>query len=238
MKVEKIRRTDGQEGILSGGPVAFSTLRNIAMQKSMWVLLALGYLLWVGGDLDGQPLGKKKPPVEIEPRAEIFRPAPAQPNVRRWEYHVRPGTPSQADLNKLGDEGWELTAVEPGDRSRGVSASYIFRRPATRKAKADERPAAPPAPKEKEAAKLELRVYALKHGSAADMAKILDDVLAINKYAMRIAAEPRSNQVIVNATKEAHGDIEALLQRLDVPAAGEGLPPGRVPGPGPFKKTK
>jgi type II secretory pathway component GspD/PulD (secretin) len=105
-----------------------------------------------------------------------------------------------------------------------------YRRPLTEKAKLDPKPAPPQA--EKETASLELRVYSLRHASATDMAQIIDDVLRINKYVMRIAPDPRSNQLIVNATKEAHLDVETLLRQLDVPADAERAAPS-IGGPPP-----
>jgi len=51
---------------------------------------------------------------------------------------------------------------------------------------------------------------------------------------MRIVADPRTNQVIVNASPVVHHEIDALLQRLDVPDAaksgGKKFP--RLPGDG------
>lgn len=69
--------------------------------------------------------------------------AVAQPAVQRskWEYRVL--TPSAieelggkgtgalaAGLNKLGDDGWELVAIEPGHVPPPVKLSrYVFKRP-------------------------------------------------------------------------------------------------------------
>jgi hypothetical protein len=203
----------------------------------MWVLVAVGCLFWIGGDVGSQPpsgpiFGKKKPAFDgprVEPGTGV-----AQPPWRRWEYHVRSGQPTQTELNKLGDDGWELVAIQSSEMSRGIQSVYVFKRLATSKAKADDK-GAPPPDKGKESAKLELRTYVLKHASASDMAQLLDDVLRINKYVMRIAADSRTNQIIVNATTDAHEDIGLLLQRLDLP--GDNVRPGiGGPPPGGFKK--
>jgi hypothetical protein len=45
-------------------------------------------------------------------------------NTDRWEYHVEHSDepPSQAHLNELGAQGWELTAALP------TAGHYIFKR--------------------------------------------------------------------------------------------------------------
>jgi len=52
----------------------------------------------------------------------------------------------------------------------------------------------------------------------------MEELLRINKLRLRVLAEPRTNQVIVNGTKEAQEQIEALISRLDMPADNEPAP--------------
>ncbi|MBI3821332.1 MAG: hypothetical protein HY289_01485 [Planctomycetes bacterium] len=181
------------------------------------------------------PKGKKKPAPDRDARPAAPKPEPVRV---RWEYHVdyagnikSMGDGSlQAGLNKLGADFWELVALETGTNK--VTA-YIFRRPAAEKPKADGKPAADPAPKEKAADRLETRVYALKHTSAPELVPLLDEVLRAKKNNIVIAADPRSNQLVVNGSPRAHADIEALLQRLDVEEAPRPGGPGLfVPGGG------
>ena len=142
------------------------------------------------------------------------------------------------------EQGWELVAIEPADRPRGViTATYVFKRPATGKPKGEDKPDAKPAPKATDGPKTELRLYQLKNANAADMVALIDEVLSINRGAMRVTADRRTNQVIVNAPSETQFDIEALLQRLDVAGAekerpGEAGPAGGIGSPPGFSKKK
>jgi hypothetical protein len=54
--------------------------------------------------------------------------AQAQPAVRlpRWEYQVATA-PSPTDLNRLGNDGWELVVVREADER--TPSRFIFKRP-------------------------------------------------------------------------------------------------------------
>jgi hypothetical protein len=68
-----------------------------------------------------------------DPASGQEKPAPA---AAKWEYKVVTkltalGPPEEAELNRLGDEGWELTAAA-GTASKGErlpAVSFIFKRP-------------------------------------------------------------------------------------------------------------
>jgi hypothetical protein len=116
---------------------------------------------------------------------------------------------------------------------------YVFRRQLTGQPKAETKPkgGADSGPKAKEA-RLELRVYALKHANAVDMSNLVTEALQLNAFKMTVVPSSRTNQLVVNATMDAHLEIQALLNQLDVegkdqPAAGGG---GFGPGPSPKKK--
>jgi hypothetical protein len=208
------------------------------MRRTLVLVAAFGSLLCLASALGAQPggkggfpggFGKKKGPEGDGG----FGPAFPAPKSTRWEYQVL-NTLSIASLgkesfdsglNQLGADGWELVAVEsPGPK--GTYAKYIFRRPAGTRPKGEPKPGGAPGPKEKPEARLELRMYQLKNAIAQDVSALLSDVLrASARDPMRVAADPRTNQVVVNATAQLHGEIEALVQRLDVPAAESPLRP-------------
>jgi Bacterial type II/III secretion system short domain len=195
------------------------------MRTQMLIAAALVCLVWTGAQAQ---VGGKKPPLgdggpkPDEPK--IFKPKPAPP--MRWEY-LATGLgftveAIQSGLNDLAAEGWELVAIDPGAGGKAAKASvYVFRRPATAKPKADVKPAPQPAPKEKAESKLELRIYPLKHGNAVDLAHLIENVLQPNNLPMRVVADPRTNQVLVNGSAAAQEAVQALLDRLDRPARNE-----------------
>jgi type II secretory pathway component GspD/PulD (secretin) len=126
-----------------------------------------------------------------------------------------------AGLNKLGDEGWELVALEPGLEGRSGRSSgqttFYFKRPAARTAET------PPGTGE-------LKVFKLKHLSAAHAAKVLQEVLAADPRRTRIVSDVGTNQVLAYAPATDLLMIEKILTLLDVPARVEALP-----GAGEFK---
>lgn len=52
-------------------------------------------------------------------------PAAAKPALIRWEYKLHTGS-NLEDLNRLGDEGWELTCAVARERAPN---QYVFKRP-------------------------------------------------------------------------------------------------------------
>ncbi len=71
------------------------------------------------------------------------------------------------------------------------------------------------------APKLELRIYPLKHADAAVLAVLIADVLQPNNLRMRVVADPRTKQLLVNGPADAQEAVQILVNRLDVPAANE-----------------
>lgn len=232
------------------------------MRAQMLFVAALVALLATAACVQAQ-FGKKptQPSDPTQPKPDEpkivkpkFVPAPPQ----KWEYLVEyRGKDLQADLDKLGAEGWELVAIEPTQRL-GSASTMIFRRPVAKNMVADPKPnqggpgprgvkpggfgpavgpnekAPEPAPKKAAAPKTELRVYSLKYANAVDLAGLIEAVLAPTDPRMRIAAEPRTNQIVVNGTGDAHDNVQALLSRLDVSAP----TPGDIAIPGGTKKKK
>jgi type II secretory pathway component GspD/PulD (secretin) len=62
----------------------------------------------------------------------------------------------------------------------------------------------------------EMRVFALKHVPAVDMAKTLQAVLGETNKTLRIVADPQTNSVLVSAAEQESAVIEALINQLDV----------------------
>ena len=65
------------------------------------------------------------------PASAQDKPAPAGP---RWEYKVVTKAAlvlpaDEAELNRLGDEGWELAAVGARTKDGQPAASFVFKRP-------------------------------------------------------------------------------------------------------------
>lgn len=221
------------------------------MRKATWVLMAVGCLFWASADVGGQFGGFGGQPGGGKKKGD-FGGVPASGGgaaanlVQRWEYRVETPWSLTGDqkfsmtegLNKLGNEGWELVAIESSSQKAGNPPSnYIFRRPTT-KALIEPKPAVEPKLKEKPEARSEVRIYLLKHADPQEAAALLNDVLRVSRQdPMRIAADSRTNQIIVNGPVPAHVEIEALLQRLDVPTVeGKGPAPGGNPFGGSSKK--
>jgi type II/III secretion system protein len=225
------------------------------MRKINGLALALGILLCAAtanaqpGGFGKNGFGGRNPFGKdfggAEKKSDDAKPTKDEPKITRWEYRVETpaslggGGATVAGMNKLGNDGWELIAVEPGQAAAQV-AKYIFRRPLTgqAKAKADKKPAVQLEPKEKAEPRLEVRMYILKHASAQDAAALITDVLRTNRAEpMRIAADARTNQVVVNASQPMQTEIAEILQRLDLPDATELAPGGnkktlKLPGRG------
>jgi len=119
-----------------------------------------------------------------------------------------------AGLNKLGDEGWELVAVEShalpgGGAAYSVLATFYFKRPTARP---EARVESPPPSQE------EIKAFRLKHANAGAVKKALQELFGADGKRMRLVADERTNQVIVQASTEDLFKIAAILQILDVAA--------------------
>jgi hypothetical protein len=78
----------------------------------MWAVAAVGLVVAVAAYGNAPP--PQPPPLPATPRSAL-----------QWEYKVVNGRPSEADFNRLGVEGWELTT----SYSEGVGlAHHTFRR--------------------------------------------------------------------------------------------------------------
>jgi hypothetical protein len=111
----------------------------------------------------------------------------------------------EAGLNKLGADGWELSAIEPYTHmGPGMSqpAQYVFKRPAVR--------AAAPAAKKAEA----LQLVRLKYANAAELAKTLNAVLRKGE-AGTVVVDERTNSIILQMAEEKLREVMTLLVELD-----------------------
>lgn len=61
---------------------------------------------------------------------------------------------------------------------------------------------------------LQLQVFALKNAKSAEVAQVLEAIYA-RQPTVRVAADARSNQVLVSADAKTALEIEALVNRLD-----------------------
>jgi hypothetical protein len=207
------------------------------MRKLMLALAALGCLFWVAADVNGQLGGGKKGPMGFGGGGGFpggFGPmasGPAKPTT--WEYRVLTRSSLaqlgkdnlEAGLNELGAEGWELIGIETGAKSS--SYSYIFRRPGTNKPRSDAKRAAEPAPKEKADASIEFRIYRLKHASAINVGRVIEELMRTGRQdSLRVVADPQTNQLLMKGPVQMHLDVEAILKCLDVPSDDASPPPG------------
>lgn len=168
---------------------------------------------------------KQGPPPS--PKGGGGMPRPADPMRVRWEYRVeydyslvKQGKGDlQAGLNALGGDAWELITVEPASTSR--TGTFIFRRPVAGQTKAEKKPALEKTPTEKAEPQMELRMYTIKFADARELSQLINEVLRNPNRPMRIVAEPRTNQLVVNTTMESHTEILKLLDRLDTPSDNE-----------------
>jgi type II secretory pathway component GspD/PulD (secretin) len=117
--------------------------------------------------------------------------------------------------------------------------SYIFRRPGMNKPRADAKPAAEQAPKQKIDERLELRVYRLKHANAVEIAQEINQLMQTGRPdSLRVVADQYTNQLLLKGQSQVLVDVEALLQRLELPAEAEAPRPGpgKKGGPSPSKR--
>jgi len=152
----------------------------------------------------------------------------AQVARNAWEYRVLArgqiqglaGEPAKdgltAGLNKLGSEGWELVTIDRG-------ADYVFKRPVSRGGRGWTTTAAEPplAAQRAPAAATELRMFRLKHASAADMERLVFKLFQAGG-GLRLASEGRTNTLVVSGPAAELAEIEAVLNRLDTPEGAEG----------------
>jgi hypothetical protein len=134
----------------------------------------------------------------------------------QWEYKtvtgdglVELGKNEQAGLNKLGDDGWELVSVTPG---QGFSkAVYYFKRPKAAAGQGgDKRPAAAapePAPEG-------MQVIRLKYATAPELAKTLRAVF--DEPALAIVPEARTNTLILRGPLSEIEKVRFLVRDLDI----------------------
>lgn len=200
----------------------------------------------------GQPGGGKKGPMGGGPggfggpgAAPFGQMAAGPARPMAWEYRVLSrgsltelGKESlEAGLNQVGAEGWELVGIDAGPVAKSSAAhSYIFRRPGMFKQRGEAKPAAEQAPKQKAEERLEFRVHRMKHAEANDVARVISDLMITgSKNSLRVVADPTTNQLLLKGPTQLLVEVEALLQRLDVPRdAGPPPPPG--PGKKGFKR--
>jgi hypothetical protein len=130
----------------------------------------------------------------------------------QWEYKtvtgdglVELGKNEQGGLNKLGDDGWELVAVTPGQGFTKVA--YYFKRPKA----VDKRPAAA-AP---EAGGEQTQLFRLKYAPAPELAKTLQSVFG-GRGGPVIVPEERTNTLIVRGSEKQVAEVQALVRELDV----------------------
>jgi hypothetical protein len=140
----------------------------------------------------------------------------------RWEYQVL--TKEQvadlgknnlaAGLNKLGEESWELVAVEassppenlPGrPAGKTTPVTYYFKRQATTRAEAP-----PPAVGD-------FKSFALKSANSVQAIKVIQELLGTDGKRVRLVADERTNQILVQAPPDDLARIEKILFLLDGP---------------------
>jgi hypothetical protein len=150
-----------------------------------------------------------------------------------WQYAVRSrieiNTQGKGDLaaglNKLGEEGWELVAVEAGEyyfkrgaglpRALGSAGGLGPARPL-----GIGTPGAAPSP-----APTDMQVVRLKQADAVAMAKLVRDYFSAGdrrgaaRSIPNVVADERTNTLIVGGTAEEISTVHRLIQALDVPGA-------------------
>jgi hypothetical protein len=169
---------------------------------------------------------------------------PAKPMT--WEYRVLTrgsidelGKDNlEAGLNALGAEGWELVSIDSSAKPTSGNR-YIFRRPGAAKPRTDTKPAVAPASTEKADAKIDFRVYRMRHANAVEVARMLDELMRTGRSdSLRVVADPHTNSLLLKGPAQAQFDVEAILQHLDLPGEAEAARPGpnKKGGASPFKK--
>lgn len=117
-----------------------------------------------------------------------------------------------AGLNALGDEGWELVAVDAGKGQ----ATYIFKR-----AKARAMLVRPDKDDPKKAPRGSVTfTFVLKHARAPEVQRVIQMALG-KKDELRIAVDERTNTVILTGAEEVIAEVRELIGRLDVPTGKE-----------------
>jgi Bacterial type II/III secretion system short domain len=174
------------------------------MRRHLW--LAFPMLLLLTSRSDGQE--KKTLPDLVRTRGA-------------WEYKTLlksqitelGKTDLGAGLNALGDEGWELVAV---DRPEKGTATYIFKR-----VKARPMLFRPDKDDPKKAPRGAVTfTFVLKHARAADVQRVIQMALG-KKDELRIAVDERTNTVFLTGAEETIAEVRELIARLDVPIGKE-----------------
>ena len=162
--------------------------------------------------------------------------APAK--LTPWEYrvHTRNALAElgkdnfEAGLNAVGADGWELIGIET---NKANAHTYIFRRLGTTKPRADAKPVAEFAPKEKAEEKPVFRIFRLKHARADEVAQLLSQLFRQEAPSPATDCRGRSWQstAVERLGRCPYRNREEILHLIDVP--GDAPPPS---GPGPRKK--
>jgi uncharacterized protein (TIGR03067 family) len=167
---------------------------------------------------------QKGTPPAAAPKAAIDKTiAPSAAARTNWEYKTLSGgevlelgkSNLNNGLNRLGDEGWELVAVEADpEHARGgarhVGNTYYFKRP---KAAVAAAPQAKPAPRG-ELKIDEFQVIMLKHVDAVTTAKTLQQ-LFMDQKDLRFVPDPNTNVLLIRAPAEHFELIRNLVRVLD-----------------------
>ncbi len=160
----------------------------------------------------------------------------------KWEYKVTVGlfrsSDAEKDLNALGEEGWELVAT-PGE----MSGTAVFKRskarslPASAPAPVTTDPTGPATaavPKAADVKEPAAQVIPLKHAQAAQLQDTLSTLLNAEAVGgvrggfggqgrvyvgnrVKVAADARTNSLIVIADDATLKTIKELVEKLDVP---------------------
>jgi type II secretory pathway component GspD/PulD (secretin) len=72
---------------------------------------------------------------------------------------------------------------------------------------------------EKETAPRQTRVFILKHAQALDVSTTIRELLEVSGSTFRMAADPRTNRVLVHGTPDKLDEVGELVQQLDQPDA-------------------
>jgi len=80
-------------------------------------------------------------------------------------------------------------------------------------------------------AKAEVRVFLLKNAAAAEAAKVLTQIFRGDKPTLAIAADERTNSLVIRGSADDLAVAEAVLQRLDDAPARDGKKPERPEKP-------
>src|SRR5262249_17423409 len=137
----------------------------------------------------------------------------------RWEYQVL--TKEQvadlgkknlaAGVNKLGGDSWELGAVEAGSPREtqlgkpAGPATFYFKRQAVRSE-------SPPS------GGGDFKSYTLKSANAVQAAKIVQEMFGADGKRLRVVADERTNQILVQASAGDLVQVEKILIVLDAPS--------------------